>query len=270
MFLLTRGVAMTRPTLLFSEYFCAIVSSFAFFAVSISVSAFISQAPSTSWIAFTTIIYSLLYSHLLSLIGIQVRNLRGISNKLTDEMPSEIIAPFREKQFVFKVFFFLLIGFIGVEIAGQCLYALSYMSMESVILTYEVPTWILFAVLAWFMRPRKFSPYYFMLPADSADTAALQEGQNRVLPVIVVHPEASSQPNRSLFGSRNITNDPDNIETEIELSPLLPGHDTWGISNNQKRLLVLQSGEGEISMGMRGDSLTETRARSLRNLFVVR
>lgn len=92
----------------------------------------------------------------------------------------------------------------------------------------------------------------------------------RVLPVIVVHPEASSQPNRSLFGSRNITNDPDNIETEIELSPLLPGHDTWGVSNNQKRLLVLQSGEGEISMGMRGDSLTETRARSLRNLFVVR
>lgn len=177
--LLTRGIAVTRPSLLFSEYFCAIVSSFVFFAVSISVSAFIAQAPSIAWIVFTTIIYVLLYVHLLSLISIQIRHLRGISSKLTGDMPADIIAPIKEKEFAFKVFFFLLIGFITIEISGQCMYALSYISMESLVIGYEVPSWVLLFALGWYFRPRKYSPYFFMLPADSSDTAALQEGQNR-------------------------------------------------------------------------------------------
>lgn len=184
MLLLTRGIAVTRPTLLFSEYFCAIVSAFVFFAVSISVSAFIAQAPSLAWIVFTSIIYILLYSHLLSLIMIQIRSLRGISMKLTPDMPQDLLAPIYEKEFTFKVFLFLLVGFIAIEICGQCMYALSYISMESLVLAYEIPSWILMAALGWYFRPRKFSPYFFMLPADSSDTAALQEGQIRYFRLI--------------------------------------------------------------------------------------
>lgn len=185
MLLLTRGIAMTRPSLLFSEYFCAIVSAFVFFAVSISVSAFIVQAPSLAWIVFTSIIYIFLYTHFLSLIAMQIRNLRGISQKLTNDMPQELIAPIREKEFAFKVFFFLLLGFIGIEVCGQCMYAMSYISMESLVIAYEGPSWLLMAAMCWYFRPRKFSPYFFMLPADSLDTAALQEGQNRYVGALV-------------------------------------------------------------------------------------
>lgn len=177
--LLTRGISITRPTLVFSEYFCAIVTSFVFFAVAISVSAFIAQAPSPGWIAFSTVVYTLLYVHLLSLIALQIRDLRGISSKIPSGIPAEIVAPIREKEFAFKVFFFLIIGFIAIEISGQCTYALSYISMEVLTIAYEIPSWLLLAALAWYLRPRNYSPYFFMLPADSSDMAALQEGQNR-------------------------------------------------------------------------------------------
>eukprot|EP01033_Poteriospumella_lacustris_P008926 gene8926-6408_t len=269
MLLLTRGIAMTRPSLLFSEYFCAIVSAFVFFAVSISVSAFIVQAPSLAWIVFTSIIYISLYAHFVALISMQIRNLRGISQKLTADMPQELIAPIHEKEFAFKVFFFLLLGFIGVEVCSQCMYAMEYISMETLVIAHEGPSWLLMAAMCWFFRPRKFSPYYFMLPADSLDVAALQEGQNRVLPVIIAHPNTpQQQQSRGLFGARPAANpDAENMETEIELSPLLSAYDSWGYTPSQKRLVILQSPEGEVSVGLRGDGMGDSRARSLRGLF---
>lgn len=289
---------MTRPSLLFSEYFCAIVSAFVFFAVSISVSAFIVQAPSLAWIVFTSIIYISLYAHFVALISMQIRNLRGISQKLTADMPQELIAPIHEKEFAFKVFFFLLLGFIGVEVCSQCMYAMEYISMETLVIAHEGPSWLLMAAMCWFFRPRKFSPYYFMLPADSLDVAALQEGQNRyvvacilllfssgwirastihtfpfcfcrVLPVIIAHPNTPpQQQSRGLFGARPAANpDAENMETEIELSPLLSAYDSWGYTPSQKRLVILQSPEGEVSVGLRGDGMGDSRARSLRGLF---
>lgn len=87
--------------------------------------------------------------------------------------------------------------------------------------------------------------------------------------MIIAHPNTpQQQQSRGLFGARPAANpDAENMETEIELSPLLSAYDSWGYTPSQKRLVVLQSPEGEVSVGLRGDGMGDSRARSLRGLF---
>lgn len=270
LFALAKGWTITRAHLPSNEWFSIIVTSAVFLFISETFSGLVEQAPGTSWVILTVLLYSVVYYYLLGLVAAEIRHLRGITTKLTDQMPPDVIKPIFVKLGMFKRLYIIVVLYIVMELIGQVLFGLAEVPMYVVVLVYELPTWVLLICLGITFRPRELTPFFYMMPTNDAERQTLRERQNTGLPVIVVRHalQSQQQQQQQQHHGNGYVHENHDVETEdvnedewrtatqeLEVTPLLRME---GLPEEGK-LIVVASPQGTVEIGV--DSTEDIRPR---------
>lgn len=165
LFWLSKGWTLTRPTLTPGEWLTLHCIAVAFIFTSISYNFYVGNSPSTFWVIFNVFLYGFIYSNIFYFIFKEIRRTRGFALKISPPLfPDIVTAPIIEKLIIYKRLTNLAILMVVVEAVSNILYANDYISMPALVLGYEVPSWVIFMVLSYVMRPRDYGPFFFMVP----------------------------------------------------------------------------------------------------------
>lgn len=165
---LARGIFITQFSLSPMEFAFTVLVGQVLFFVSAFLPTVVDRPPTLGWIIFTGVVYSFIYGYLILLVATQVRHVRGVLRKMRPEMPLEVREAFTEKQIITKGLFFVILSLFGIEATAHTMFALSYISTQTLIITYEAGLFSCLIALAILYRPRYFSPFFFMGTLDEA------------------------------------------------------------------------------------------------------
>ena len=187
---------LTRPVLSQHEWRNAILSAAVFYLVVSILSGLRTQPISSSWLLAFCLVYAVYYLRLLYNSLHQLRRLYSHLKLLKDGMLPEAVQSIHLKASLYMLF--LLCEFIALasEVACRALHSLNYLPGDNarayrfstsgghtatstwiILLLYEVSNVAMLATMAFCLRPRELSPFYYMVPLEELHAAGRWGGE---------------------------------------------------------------------------------------------
>lgn len=134
--------------------------------------------PSTNWVAFLVATYGLLYGVVVHSAVREMAVLNGQVQKLSGDMHAGVVQSIVERRHTFIFFLLLLLAEMVLEGLSRYILATHVMSFFSLVVLYELTSTILLVSMAACFMPRKYSPFYFIVPTslEVGELALVGEG----------------------------------------------------------------------------------------------
>lgn len=177
---LSKGWSVTRPQLSPIEWSHVFFITFSFLMVSLIVSNLLQPKVSSSWEAFVIIIYVYVFSQILYSSFTEIQILRAQLIRLHPNLPHEIIEPIQDKISTYKIWLLLINCLIIIEIISECLF-FADLPFINVIIFEESTSYIIILCIAYLLRPRSLSVFYYMIPTRNTLETSFPRNQRYYL-----------------------------------------------------------------------------------------
>lgn len=135
-----------------------------FFVISFALRAVILRAPSLYWIVMTSLLYFFVFYTMVSLAVHEWKRGKLQYERIMIHAPPEVKDASRMKYNIQSALLTVIVLLLAVEACTQTMFALE-VSIQILLFFYELSLVCLFMGLFYFLRPRRWSPFYFMEPA---------------------------------------------------------------------------------------------------------
>ena len=185
---------LTRPVLLQEEWRDAILSAAVFYLVISILSGLRSQPLSRTWLLVFCSMYALFYLRLLYNSLRQWRRLLHHCRRLKDGMLPEAVQSIHLKASFYILFLLCELIALTSEAACRALHSLNYLQGDNgsayrfstsggtaswiILLLYEFSNLIMLTIMAFCLRPRELSPFYYMVPLEELQASWRWGGDN--------------------------------------------------------------------------------------------
>lgn len=162
--MLATGWKIQRYDMKQFELLGILVLSLGFFLTIISSYSITNSAPSPRWIAFTILVYSIMFTSLLYTNYQQiVVTIQQLYSLLALRVASDVIDSMKRKLFMHGLVWIVLLWLFALEILCQILIVFP-VSVLILTLIYEFSIWIQVVILMYAFSPHHYALYFYMYP----------------------------------------------------------------------------------------------------------
>jgi hypothetical protein len=207
--LIAKGWSITRETFHSNEW-RGVILAMSFFYMCNSIIIVLQQnalTPQEFWIS-TAVLYGIMYLYILKSAVAQIWMLADQVSSLSRNMPANLTTPLKKKLWMYVFFLVLVLVSMLMEVYAQALIADSG-KLWLVLVSYEVSNMLILGTMGWIFRPRRFSPFFFMVPARMTEngvqripfleiSASPDHGSSAIIelaPLIQPNAQGGSEPN---------------------------------------------------------------------------
>lgn len=164
--LVAKGWSLTRENIGANEWRCMIITMSAFYMANSILLVLQSTVLSAQgfWIG-VGLLYVLMYFYIVSSAESQLSAILGYVGLFQPDMPPLVTDPLKEKRFMYVAFLALMAVSMATEVALHALVE-DVRSIAVSLSIYEISNVLILLAVGWLFRPREYSPFFFMVPAQ--------------------------------------------------------------------------------------------------------
>ncbi|CAM5999352.1 unnamed protein product [Sphagnum balticum] len=114
------------------------------------------------------VLYGSMYLYIFQSLVTEVRKVQSHVKLLHPNMSASLTAPLREKHLMYEIFLVCTFTLFSVEVTAHAMVA-EGVPYQNILFLYEISNFLLNAIIGYLFRPREYSPFFFMVPAQASD-----------------------------------------------------------------------------------------------------